>query len=140
VGRSRGRRRIISKEFKIAALRQLEAGQSVAEVARACEVDPSMLQRWRVAWEKDPANAFSATRQVSPASREAELERRIGRLTRENDFLKRALLKLELSRGEAGGVETSGLRRPCRGSRTGNECARFVSSDRSKSGWLLPAK
>lgn len=96
--RSRGRRRIISKEFKVAALREMEAGKSVAEVARACEVDVSMLHRWRVAWERDPANAFSATRQVSPASREAELERTIGRLTLENDFLKRALLKLELQR------------------------------------------
>ena len=107
--RSRGRRRIISKEFKVAALREIEGGKSVAEVARACEVDISMLHRWRVAWEKDPANAFSATRQVSPASREAELERTIGRLTLENDFLKRALLKLEMQRAasKANGDERS---------------------------------
>ena len=67
MSRSRGRRRI-SKEFKVAAVRELEAGRSVAEVGRACEVDPSKLHRRRVAWEKDPGNAFSATRQVSPAS------------------------------------------------------------------------
>lgn len=98
MSRSRGRRRIISREFKVAALREIEAGKSIAEVARACQVDVSMLHRWRVAWEKDPANAFSATRQVGAASREAELERTIGRLTLENDFLKRALLKLEMQR------------------------------------------
>ena len=116
--RSRGRRRIISKEFKVAALREIEAGKSIAEVARACEVDPSMLHRWRVAWEKDPANAFSATRQISPASREAELERTIGRLTLENDFLKRALLKLELGRaaGRVSGSERSTLTLPGKGS------------------------
>ena len=100
---SRSRRRIISKEFKVAAVRELEAGKSVAEVARACQVDPSMLHRWRVAWEQDPANAFHQRGEVSPASREAELERTIGRLTLENDFLKRALLKLELGRAASKG-------------------------------------
>jgi transposase len=104
--KSRRRRRRISQEFKIAAVRQLESGKSVAEVARACQVDGSMLHRWRVAWEKDPANAFSGERAVSAASREAELERTIGRLTLENDFLKRALLKLELQR--AGGSGSGG--------------------------------
>ena len=107
--RSRGRRGIIRKEFKVAALREIEAGKSVAEVARACQVDVSMLHRWRVAWEKVRANAFSATREISVASREAELERTIGRLTLENDFLKRALLKLELQRAasRANGEERS---------------------------------
>ena len=105
--KSRRRRRRISKEFKIAAVRELESGKSVAEVARACQVDVSMLHRWRVAWEKDPVNAFSEERKVSAASREAELERTIGRLTLENDFLKRALLKLELQR--AGGSGHGGV-------------------------------
>lgn len=103
---SRRRRRRISKEFKIAAVREMESGKSAAEVARACQVDVSMLHRWRVAWEKDPVNAFSEERKISPASREAELERTIGRLTLENDFLKRALLKLELQR--AGGSGNGG--------------------------------
>ena len=100
---SRKRRRRISKEFKIAAVRELESGKSVGEVARACQVDVSMLHRWRVAWEKDPVNAFSEERKTSPGSREAELERTIGRLTLENDFLKRALLKLELQRAGSSG-------------------------------------
>jgi transposase-like protein len=90
-------RRKFSKELKVAAVRQLASGSSVAEVARAYELDPSMLYRWRLSWEKDPENAFSAEREHSD-SREAELERTIGRLTLENDFLKRALLKLELQR------------------------------------------
>jgi len=100
---SRRKRRRISKEFKIGAVRELESGKSVAEVARACQVDASMLHRWRVAWEKDPVNAFSEERKMSPANREAELERAIGRLTLENDFLKRALLKLELQRAGSSG-------------------------------------
>ena len=118
--KSRRRRRRISKEFKMAAVRELESGKSVAEVARACQVDGSMLHRWRVAWEKDPVNAFSEERKGSAASREAELERTIGRLTLENDFLKRALLKLELQRaGSSGGGDEgctpTSKKKPCEG-------------------------
>jgi transposase-like protein len=40
-------RRKFSKEFKLAAVRRLETGASMAEVARACEVNPNVLQRWR---------------------------------------------------------------------------------------------
>lgn len=93
--------RKFSREFKVAAARELELGKTAAEVARACEVDPSMLYRWHKAWQQDPENAFSGKRVAKQESREAELERTIGRLTLENDFLKRALLKLEVQRAQA---------------------------------------
>ena len=96
-------RRRFSKEFKVAAVRQLISGKSLAEVARAQEVDASMLYRWHKEWEKDPVNAFSSKREITPKSREAELEQVIGRLTMENDFLKRALLKLEAQRAQRSG-------------------------------------
>ena len=40
-------RRIFSKEFKETAVRRLELGASIAEVARACEVNPNVLHRWK---------------------------------------------------------------------------------------------
>src|SRR5437868_14313340 len=40
-------RRQFTKEFKLAALQRLEMGASVAEVARAFEVNPNVLHRWR---------------------------------------------------------------------------------------------
>jgi transposase-like protein len=40
-------RRTFTKEFKEEAVRRLELGASVAEVARACEVNPNVLHRWR---------------------------------------------------------------------------------------------
>jgi hypothetical protein len=40
-------RRRFTKEFKEAAVRRLELGASVAEVARACEVNPNVLHRGR---------------------------------------------------------------------------------------------
>ena len=40
-------RRKFTKEFREEAVRRLELGASVAEVARACEVNPNVLYRWR---------------------------------------------------------------------------------------------
>src|SRR4051794_14450552 len=40
-------RRKFTREFKEAAVRRLELGASVAEVSRACEVNPNVLHRWR---------------------------------------------------------------------------------------------
>ena len=40
-------RRQFTREFKLAALQRLETGASVAEVARAFEVNPNVLHRWR---------------------------------------------------------------------------------------------
>jgi transposase-like protein len=37
-------RRKFSKEFKLAAVRRLETGASVAEISRACEVNPNVFQ------------------------------------------------------------------------------------------------
>src|SRR5579862_6050634 len=39
-------RRKFTKEFKEAAVRRVEMGIPVAEVARACEVNPNVLRRW----------------------------------------------------------------------------------------------
>src|ERR1043165_2917019 len=40
-------RRQFTKQFKMAAVRRLEQGISIAEVARALEVNPNVLHRWR---------------------------------------------------------------------------------------------
>src|SRR5438270_13928202 len=40
-------RRKLSKEFKMTALRQLDSGVSIAVVARGCDIDASLLHRWR---------------------------------------------------------------------------------------------
>ena len=40
-------RRKFTKEIKLAAIQRLDSGASVAEVARAFEVNPNLLHRWR---------------------------------------------------------------------------------------------
>jgi len=51
-------RRQFTKEFKLAAVRRLEQGMSMAEVARALEVDPNVLHRWRREFRQGTGNAF----------------------------------------------------------------------------------
>jgi transposase len=51
-------RRQFTKEFKLAAVRRLETGASLAEVTRGLEVYPNVLQRWRREFPQAPGNAF----------------------------------------------------------------------------------
>jgi len=93
----------------------LEAGKSVAEVARAFEVVPSLLQGWRRQWRENPQDPFPGQgRRMVQESREAELERKIGQLTMENDFLKRLWRRLEQQQkgsGNGGPASTSRSRK-----------------------------
>jgi len=54
-------RRQFTKELKLTAVRRLEQGVSIAEVARALEVNPNVLHRWRREFRHGPGNAFPAT-------------------------------------------------------------------------------
>jgi transposase-like protein len=51
-------RRIFTKEFKLAAVQRLERGSSIGEVARALEVNPNVLHRWRREIRQGPGNVF----------------------------------------------------------------------------------
>ena len=84
-------RRKFTKEFKQTAVRRLNSGQSMAEVARALEVHPSDLHRWRRELQDHGEHAFSgAGKKRAEESRVAELERKVGQQAMEIDFLKRA--------------------------------------------------
>ena len=54
-------RRVFTKEFKLAAVRRLEQGISMGEVARALEVNANVLHRWRREFRQGPGNVFRAT-------------------------------------------------------------------------------
>jgi transposase-like protein len=92
-------RRKFRKEFKLAAVRRLEMGASLAEVARACEVSPNVLHRWRREFRDGVEQAFPGLgKRKAEESRLAELERKIGQQTLEIDFLKRVLQRVEEAR------------------------------------------
>ena len=92
-------RRRFTREFKITAVRRLRQGESVALLARALEVNPSVLHRWREEFGHGPGKAFpgSGRRRTEP-DRVAQLERKIGQQTLEIDFLKGCLQRIEQQR------------------------------------------
>lgn len=92
-------RRKFSKEFKLAAIRRLQSGQSAAEVARALEVHPTDLYRWRHELDEHGERAFQGVgKRRAEQDQVAELERKIGQQTLEIEFLKRALQHVEEQR------------------------------------------
>jgi len=91
-------RAVYSRDLKIAAMRALDAGATGVEIARKYQVSPHLLERWRGEWRAKGELAFPGIGRrgatlpaVDDARRIAELERKIGQLTMENDFLKKAL-------------------------------------------------
>jgi transposase len=94
-----GSRRQFTQEFKLAAVRRLEQGVSIAEVARGLEVNPNVLHRWRREFRQGPGNAFPGNgKQRWSEGRVAELERKIGQQALEIDFLKGCLQRIEEAR------------------------------------------
>jgi transposase len=92
-------RRIFTKEFKLAAVRRLEQGVSIGEVARALEVNANVLHRWRREFRPGPGNVFPGNgKQRWSEGRIAELERKIGQQAVELDFLKGCLQRIEEQR------------------------------------------
>ena len=92
-------RRMFTKEFKLAAVQRLERGSSIGEVARALEVNPNVLHRWRREIRQGPGNVFPGQgKQRWAESRVAELERKVGQQALEIDFLKGCLQHIEEQR------------------------------------------
>ena len=88
-------RRQCTRKFKLAAVRRLEAGVSITEVARGLEVNPNVLHRWRREFRQGPGNVFPGNGQRRwSEGRIAELERKIGQQTLEIDFLKGCLQRI----------------------------------------------
>jgi putative transposase len=91
-------RTVYSRDLKITVMRAMEAGASTGETARKYQLSPKLLDRWRAEWRAKGELAFPGIGRrgvglpaVEDARQIAELERKIGQLTMENDFLKKAL-------------------------------------------------
>ena len=92
-------RRQFTKEFKLAAIQRLEMGASLAEVARAFEVNPSVLHRWRREVRQGSGNVFPGLgKRRWEAGQVAQLERKIGQQALEIDFLKGCLQRIDEQR------------------------------------------
>jgi transposase-like protein len=93
-----GRGRTFSREFKLAAVRQvMVAGQRPAQVCREHTIAEGLLLRWRREYAERGEAAFTSPEAPSAAALErkvAELERFCGQLALENAALKKGLQTL----------------------------------------------
>jgi transposase len=101
-------RRVFTREFKMAVMKELQTGRPVAVVARRLQIGRDLLYRWKREFTAHPATAFSGLgNRVESEGREAELERKIGQLTIEVDFLKKLLKTFEAQLAEEDGGKRS---------------------------------
>jgi transposase len=92
-------RRPFDRDFKLNALRRLEMGVPIAELARGLEVNTNTLHRWRRKHLEGPGNAFPGKGKARwPEGRIEELERKVGQQALEIDFLKGCLRRIEEQR------------------------------------------
>jgi transposase len=100
-------RRKFTREFKTQVVREVEAGRTVAQAAREHQVHPTQINHWRRDLRRYGERAFAGNgRAYTDEARVAALERKVGQLTMENDFLKKALSLLEAPKAPAGGDKT----------------------------------
>jgi transposase len=87
------RRRRYDKQFKLDALRAVEASdRSVASVARDLGIHPNVLYKWREQFLADPNDSFPGKGKLKPEDEELRKLRRENEvLKEERDILKKAL-------------------------------------------------
>jgi transposase-like protein len=107
--------RVFSVEFRSAIAQRILNGESVLALATEFKIKRSILYRWRDAYRLAGKDGFRKTRgrprgsttqvKIKPGMtaadrRIAELERRIGPLSMENDFLARAFKRVKEARSK----------------------------------------
>ena len=89
------KRRKFSAEFKArVALEALVGDKTLAELAARHDVHPNMIAQWKRQAKESLPEAFAGKQSRDDADRESEiqaLQRKIGQLTIENDFLSKFL-------------------------------------------------
>lgn len=88
------KRRVFTREFKVQVIGEIEGGKSLAQAAREHRIGENTLWKWRKQYRDYGEDAFAG--RGHPYSEEAQikaLERKVGQLTMENDFLKKLLQK-----------------------------------------------
>jgi len=91
---SRKKRRKFSKDFKLDTVMEgLRGEKSIAQICRDRDITDSLYYKWRDIFIENAEEIFEDRRENQKEENEdriAELERMVGRLTMENDILKKA--------------------------------------------------
>ena len=110
--------RVFKVEFRIAVAQRILNGESVSSLSSQYKIKRSVLYRWRDSYREQGEAGLSRPRGRPPAiaanhvpkpsvhraaadHRVAELERRLGRLALENDFLRRAFKRVKEARSKS---------------------------------------
>jgi transposase len=110
--------RVFSVEYRSGVAQRILNGESVMALSAELKIKRSVLYRWRDAYRKSGQDGFKRTRGRPPGGataatvkpglaataadrRIAELERRLGRLAMENDFLERAFKRVKEARSKS---------------------------------------
>lgn len=89
-------KRSFTREFKLNVLQELEAGKTPSEVCREHDLKIDLVCRWRREYQQDSKLAFSGKGNPNREdTKRAQLERKIGQLYLENEFLKRVNYRLQ---------------------------------------------
>lgn len=121
-------RRRFTKEFKVAAARRLQSGESASALARELDVKRAKLYEWASQLDRYGDDAFPGPgrrpcsqprveRGQQDEARTAALERKVGQQALEIDFLQQALRRVEdlrhetLVRGGGGSANSCDPRR-----------------------------
>lgn len=91
---SRKKRRKFSKDFKLDTVMEgIRGEKSIAQICRERDITDSLYYKWRDIFIENAEEIFEDRRENQKEENEgriAELERMVGRLTMENDILKKA--------------------------------------------------
>jgi transposase len=86
------KRRTYTREFKLKVLNEIDAGKSQAQAAREYQLSETAIYKWRQQLNRYKEKAFAGQgKAYTDEAHVNELERMVGRLTMENDFLKKLL-------------------------------------------------
>lgn len=99
--------RVHSREFKLTLCRQVQSGEKrPAQICREHNLDQSVLARWRREFvDRGEENAFQPKQPIEVSATEAlekritDLEQHCGRLSLENDLLKKLVARLPSRNG-----------------------------------------
>ena len=106
--------RVFKVEFRIAVAQRILNGESVSSLSNQYKIKRSVLYRWRDLYRdkgkagfgrpRGPRPGATAQRVSEPSTsadeRIVELERRLGRMAMENDFLRRAFKRVKEARSK----------------------------------------
>lgn len=89
-------KRKFTKDFKLRILQELQTGKTAAQLSREHDIKEQLISKWRREFNKNPDYAFNGSGKPSKQeTREAQLERKIGQLYLENEFLKKVNANLQ---------------------------------------------